>query len=380
VLPKQRIKKCASRGSAKRCPYNHLDQQEEEAATYTADLKSSTVTHSSHPLLHRMVVGHQGVARLRHADFVPDKNNDAMSIVQQPHPHRRAGHPPCTPASAPPPGSPLAPLTDSHHNALIQVTTILTTVASPPTPQPNQPPEPSPPTPLPTDPSLRVDPDTVATTPPIPILVVSPADATLKVPRPSLGKTVTFAPLPTPPNGATFANSTGAPGRQRRRSRRQSNASSAQQPAKTVHPNKLVPTTVPRVVTPHQHYTQSKHLQHVLACARALLRDDALAPQSPFPSVASQPQFALHSPNTANSVRAATALFGKRLTQTSLNALHKASAPSMEPTQFSSYTPPPCPRAAKLRTSASSLRCVPKKQTHFTSVGPLAATKSSKSL
>ena len=41
----------------------------------------------------------------------------------------------------------------------------------------------------------------------------TPADAPLRVPRLPLGKAVTFAPLPTPA-GATFDNSSGAPGKQ----------------------------------------------------------------------------------------------------------------------------------------------------------------------
>ena len=96
-------------------------------------------------------------------------------------------------------------------------------------------------------------------------------------------KSVSFAPLPAPVTGDTFVNSTGAPGKKRRRIRRQSLASSAVRPAKTVHPKKLLaPIALPRIVAKHPHGTRSKHLQHVAACARALIFDDARARQSPF--------------------------------------------------------------------------------------------------
>jgi hypothetical protein len=121
--------------------------------------------------------------------------------------------------------------------------------------------------------------------------------APLRVPTPQR-KAVTFAPLPTPTGGgATFANSTGAAGKQRRRLRRQSKPASATTPAKTVHPNKLFPPVPKRVVATHPHATRSKHLQHVAACARALLLlDDARAPPSPFSHVHSPPapHFAFH--------------------------------------------------------------------------------------
>lgn len=195
-------------------------------------------------------------------------------------------------------GSPLAPLTDSHHETLRQLTSILTTVASPaahhPAPGSVLPVETPPinPTPLPEDASLRVDP--VPTTAPLAELSPAPTnDARLRVP---IRKTVTFAPLPDPATGATFTNSTGASGRQRRRTRRQSKQSSVSQPAKTVHPNKLKPSPPARIVASHHHGTRSKHLDHVAACARALLLDDARAPQSPFAPApeALFPHFALH--------------------------------------------------------------------------------------
>ena len=73
-------------------------------------------------------------------------------------------------------------------------------------------------------------------------------DIPLRVPTP-LRKAVKFAPLPAP-TGNTFDNSTGAPEKQRRRLlRRQSQKSSATQPAKTVHHKKLAVSIPPRIDT-----------------------------------------------------------------------------------------------------------------------------------
>jgi len=218
-------------------------------------------------------------------------------------------------------GSPLAPLTDSHHAALMQLTSILSTIAAPPDAPATRPPEPADtppvvppsvtPNPLPVT-SLRVA-TPLATTVPLSPQPTAPTDASLRVPTSS--KTVTFAPLPTPTTGLTFANSTGATGKQRRRIRRQSNASSTTHPAKTVHPSKLSPPIRPRIgashqhatrsntpqhpgVAAHQHGTRSTALHHVAAYTRALLFDDVRAPQSPFanaaPNTHRRPHFALH--------------------------------------------------------------------------------------
>ena len=90
-------------------------------------------------------------------------------------------------------------------------------------------------------------------------------------------------------------NSTGLQGQRRRRRRRQSTPAFVARPAKTaVHPRKLAPPVAPRVVAPHHHGTRSKHLQHVSAFVRALLVDDARAPQSPFASSCSPLHFAYH--------------------------------------------------------------------------------------
>ena len=109
------------------------------------------------------------------------------------------------------------------------------------------------------------------------------ADAPLRVEMPSIPKAVQFAPLPSDTGGATFANSTGTKGKQRRRIRRQSIPSTPARPSKTVHP-KILHVTAPPTVTPsHSHGTRSKtHLNHIAAFTRALLVDDARAPQSPF--------------------------------------------------------------------------------------------------
>lgn len=136
-------------------------------------------------------------------------------------------------------GSPFPPVTDSQHHALTELSRILTNSAEP-------------------DPPLRRV--SIPTTP---------------------KKAVSFAPLPSPPTGDTFVNSTGAPGKKRRRLRRQSLASSAARTAKTVHPKKLLVSPA-RLVAQHSHGTRSKHLQHIAACAHALILDDARARQSPF--------------------------------------------------------------------------------------------------
>ena len=206
----------------------------------------------------------------------------------------------------PSPGSPLAPLTDSHHNVLVQLRSILTSVASPQPPPASARTSPTsssivspvpiaiPPQP---DAPLRVDTTTHIDAAPLRVDATASIDAApLRVPTPQR-KAVTFAPLPTPTGGgATFANSTGAAGKQRRRLRRQSKPASATTPAKTVHPNKLFPPVPKRVVATHPHATRSKHLQHVAACARALLLDDARTPPSPFSHVHSPPapHFAFH--------------------------------------------------------------------------------------
>ena len=179
----------------------------------------------------------------------------------------------------PSPGSSLAPLTDSHHQALTDLTSILTSIVTPAAA--------SPPTivaalPL-TDSSLRVS-EPPATEPTIATANSDTVRAeenhpALRVPIPARRpKTVAFAPLPAPTTGATFTNSTGTKGKQRRRLRSQSNAPSTTQPTKTVHPKKLLQ----RVATAHSHGTRSKPLTHIATCARTLLLADARAPQSPF--------------------------------------------------------------------------------------------------
>ena len=179
-------------------------------------------------------------------------------------------------------GSPFDPLTDSHHEALRQLTTILTSLASPPRPTLTVPPSVA----ITTEPPQLIEdaPLRMALPPsPLPTALddVAQTDPPLRVEKPI--KAVKFAPLPTPATSDTFANTTGATGKKRRRERRHSQALSPTQPAKTVHPSKLQRLTAPpRVPATHSHGTRSKHLHHVAAAARALLLDDARAPQSPF--------------------------------------------------------------------------------------------------
>jgi hypothetical protein len=190
----------------------------------------------------------------------------------------------------PSPKSPIAPLTDSHHDALIKLTAILTSLVQPlPATITAETFDASPPTPSVADLPLRV------AEPATPELVLdSPRlDAPLRVPTPP--KSVTFAPLPATAK-TTFANSTGATGSRRRREQRKRAATKPLSAAKTIHPNKK-PPALKRVVAPHAHGTRSKQprLSHVAACTRMLLLDDARAPQSPFAKdEAERPHFALH--------------------------------------------------------------------------------------
>jgi hypothetical protein len=120
----------------------------------------------------------------------------------------------------PSPGSPLAPLTDSHHEALLQLTTILTSLARPSAVLPTVldtaiTPVPSPEPPL----RVAISPQTlvakndtiVPAAPPTPTPRPN-SDAPLRVPT-GIRKTVHFPPLPAPA-GPTFASSTGARGKQ----------------------------------------------------------------------------------------------------------------------------------------------------------------------
>ena len=197
----------------------------------------------------------------------------------------------------PSPKSPLAPLTDSHHDALSQLTTILTSIVEPP----NQAVraeicDTQSATPSATDTPLRV------ATPPIHELANRPnKDAPLRVPLapPQPGpKKVTFAPLlPTTTRTNTFDNSTGTTGSRRRREQRKRATKKPLSASKTVHPRKAKAPSTERVTASHTHGTRSKQprLSHVAACTRMLLLDDARAPQSPFPKdEVERPHFALH--------------------------------------------------------------------------------------
>jgi hypothetical protein len=180
----------------------------------------------------------------------------------------------------PSPGLPPAPLTESHHNALTDLSNIFTSIVNPET-------KPSPAASGSLlqrhDPPLRVteSPSDVTC---LPVgHLTHPSTLPLRVfPPPAAAdpKTVSFAPLPTLATGTTFSNRTNAQSKQRRRVRRQNNASSTAHPAKAVHPNKLLIPIPNRIVAPHHYGTRSstKQLQHVATCARAVLLDDARAP------------------------------------------------------------------------------------------------------
>lgn len=214
----------------------------------------------------------------------------------------------------PSPKSPIAPpLTDSHHDTLFQLTTILTSIVQPTTSNLSaETCDKTPPTPNDRDTPLRVvapstPAHTVGPSKDTPLRVVAPAtperevgpseDSPLRVPALRTDpKGVTFAPLPATAR-TTFANSTGATGSRRRREQRKRAAAQPLSASKTMHPTKATPPAPKRVVAPHAHGTRSKQprLSHVAACTRMLLLDDARAPQSPFSKDESeQPHFALH--------------------------------------------------------------------------------------
>ncbi|KAI2497587.1 hypothetical protein MHU86_16893 [Fragilaria crotonensis] len=183
----------------------------------------------------------------------------------------------------PSPASPLAPLTDSHHRALIELTSILTSLASPQTNPIGH---------------ATVAPLRVASRQPLlfsrrhrqvdpPLRVGAPSSTTspfgtffLVAPR-----RVQFAPLPSDTIVDTFRTSTGFVGKRRRRSLRYNPRTPPGPTSKTIHPLKLTkkklttpPTATParRPVVPvhHQHGTRAnkqRPLHHIAAAARALL-------------------------------------------------------------------------------------------------------------
>ena len=304
----------------------------------------------------------------------------------------------------PSPGSALAPLTDSHHEALQQLTIILTSLARPKDAAPTEPAgtndDPTLPLALSPDPALRVprlpppapEQPTLTATAAVPQPAETPHPSSpatgatpLRVPA-AIRKGVRFATLPAP-TGPTFENSTGAQGKQKRRQRRQSQKSSPAQPAKTVHPNKLNATKPTRSVAAHRHGTRSKHLDHVAACARALLLDDALAPQSPFDGPLLYQHLALH----GHAINPDTGMIAeyKELSQCSEGPIWQASNPDEIGRLAQGYgavkgintiflsTLRQCQRDARPHMYALSRPCGPKKQIHIAFDRPSAATKSS---
>ena len=213
----------------------------------------------------------------------------------------------------PSPGSPLAPLTDSLHEALLQLTHVLTNIARPPnhsvapdspiiveetneaaapitaTPLRVEPAEAANPLPEPVaDKPLRVETPVSTQHPTIP-------DAPLRVPI-QAPKTVTFAPVPST-SLTTYDNSTGARGNQRRRAKRKQKPAAPLLTSKTIHPRKLARTGSPKAPPTHAHGTRANQpkLTHIAASARMLLlAEDAHAPQSPFANAHERPHYAFH--------------------------------------------------------------------------------------
>ena len=216
----------------------------------------------------------------------------------------------------PSPGSPLAPLTDSHHHALRQLTDCFSTVPTPPEMPPDVATNPAllPPALPPFPVSARVPnaapttaptaapttAPTAAPTPDTPLRVpLSFKDALLRVPiLPRPAKRVHFTPLPSTTTGATYDNSTGSLGKRLRRQRpSKRNAATIPLESKTMHPNKLRHNaSVPRATTRHSHGTRANTttpLVHIAASAKALLLDAAR--HTPQPSSLPVPlQYAFH--------------------------------------------------------------------------------------
>ena len=167
--------------------------------------------------------------------------------------------------------SPLAPLTDSHTEALRTITTLLTNLATkPPTLNPTTTPEPTMPTtkPIPTTtaPALRVEPPTQKPAPAatsIPIAIPEPT-TTAPVLRVELApvppKTVHFDPEPP----ATFANSTGPAGKRRRRNARRKTTTPSKPKFNPRKPKSPTPTK-----PVHHHGTRANRRRQMAAANAA---------------------------------------------------------------------------------------------------------------
>lgn len=181
-------------------------------------------------------------------------------------------------------------------------------------------------------------------------------DTSLRVVAPSPTpprRTVQLAPLPSDTLVATFSNSTGLQGKQRRKAQRKRPHQRPLSAAKTTHPTKrnvvAPPASSPiQPVSPPQHRPPRRHshgtrlasrLRHVSgASARHIILAAARAAQT-TPSL-----FALHgnafnpdtgnSPNTGNSANAVKAHFGNNPTLTKSAGSPKDMAPKKEPTMY----------------------------------------------
>ncbi|KAI2493168.1 Reverse transcriptase (RNA-dependent DNA polymerase) [Fragilaria crotonensis] len=240
------------------------------------------------PVLHRVALGYPRHPRVRYPLVVSDQGHHALAssndlILAGIHDILHALHHPS-------PASPLAPLTDSHHRALIELTSILTSLASPQT----NPIGHATVAPLrvasPTTVGIVLPPPSASVDPPLrvgaPSSTTSPPSAPLSLVAP---RRVQFAPLPSDTIVDTFRTSTGFVGKRRRRSLRYNPRTPPGPTSKTIHPLKLTkkklttpPTATParRPVVPvhHQHGTRAnkqRPLHHIAAAARALLLDAA---------------------------------------------------------------------------------------------------------
>ena len=178
----------------------------------------------------------------------------------------------------PSPGSPLAPLTDSHTKALRQLTEVLTSIAAPAL---NSPPHAAI-TNGTSAPPLRVGPSTSSSTIAPPLRVIPTTPPAPIVTTVQSQRQVNFAPLPSTTMLDTFITSTGIQGNRNRKARRH-HPPKPLSASHTVHPNKTgrATTSTPRQRnTPtHHHGTRSKHtLHHVAATARRLIVAAAAPP------------------------------------------------------------------------------------------------------
>jgi hypothetical protein len=174
-------------------------------------------------------------------------------------------------------GSPLAPLTDSHHAALQQLTDVLTTV--------------TPPTTAPTSTQLVALPQSNI---PPPLRVALPELAPPNAPE---TRVVKFQHLPTPTSGPTYDNSTGSAGARRRKDARKRPKPRPLTASNECHPNKtkksaLRPSLKSKIkiepsTNPHGTRSTTAPLRHIASLAQQIIISSATAPSPLLPAASS---------------------------------------------------------------------------------------------